>query len=154
LVNDIVLAGGFAVEDSYLAAIAVSEPIYYRESYQWEVEGQVAKHFGEQDNWEVNALFDLRWRSFPWNDYVKTSFAFGEGLSYASEVPLLEDLSEPETGSTRLLNYLLLEWTFAPPAEEQWAVVLRVHHRSGIFGWFDNVDGGSNVIAMGLKYAF
>ena len=75
-------------------------------------------------------------------------------MSYASEVPLLEDLSELETGSTRLLNYLLIEATFAPPKEEHWALVFRIHHRSGIFGVFDDVSGGSNVIALGIKYTF
>ena len=154
LVRDILLFGGFTVEDSYLAAIAVSEPVYYHERYQWEVEGQVVKHFGLQDHWEFNALIALRWKYFPWNKHVKTSFAVGDGLSYATEVPLLEDLDEPETGSTRLLNYLLIELTFAPPKEEHWAFVFRIHHRSGIFGVFDDVSGGSNVIALGIKYTF
>ncbi len=144
------------LEESSLVAVAYAEPFhrFWDDHGRWEWEVQGAKHWGGQTHWELNALLALRWRSFPWNQTVRTSFALGDGLSWASEVPALELSSHTNEGATQLLNYLLLEWTFGLPSAPDWDLALRIHHRSGIFGLFDGVDGGSNVLALGLKYRF
>ena len=54
----------------------------------------------------------------------------------------------------RLLNYILGEMTVAPPQVKDWSLVVRVHHRSGVFGLFDGVEGGSNVIGAGVKFHY
>jgi len=143
-------------EDSYLIAVAYDEVFhsFWDDHGRWEWEVQGVKHWGQQTHWELNALLILRWREFPWNETVRTSFALGEGLSWASEIPDPELESHTNEGATQLLNYLLLEWTFGLPSEPDWDLVLRIHHRSGIFGLFDGVDGGSNVLAVGVKYTF
>ena len=142
-------------ENSTFAALAVgkriSEPL---PSYQWEVEGQVGKHFREQSHWEFNIAAIVRWKRFPWNDFLRTSVAIGDGLSYATEVPPLELKSHTNTGATRLLNYLVIEMTVSPPQVKHWSIVGRIHHRSGIFGLFNNVSGGSNVLVLGIKFAY
>jgi len=144
------------LEDSNLVALAYAETFheFWQEHGAWEWEVQGAKHFGLQDHWELNALIDIRWRNFPWSDTLRTSLAIGEGLSWASEIPPLELESHTNEGATQLLNYLLLEWAFGLPREPAWDLVFRIHHRSGVFGLFDGVDGGSNVLAIGLKYVF
>ena len=62
--------------------------------------------------------------------HLPTTFAVGEGISYATEVPELE----PGEGASQWLNYLLFEVTFALPKYPEWAIVGRIHHRSGFFG--------------------
>ena len=120
---------------------------------QWERELQVARHFGDQDHWETNALLILRWTAFPWD--WRTSLALGEGVSWASEVPALEDeLLAAEGGSTRFLNYLLIELTTGLPFTERWNLVGRIHHRSGVFGLYDDVEEGSNFLTLGLRFEF
>lgn len=118
----------------------------------WEVEGQLVKHFGLQHHWETNGLVVARWHRFPWDRYLDTSFAIGEGLSYATKVPELEVARGQD--SARLLNYLLFELTLALPKYPNIQVVTLMHHRSGAFGLFSGVTGGSNFIGSGIKYLF
>ena len=88
--------------------------------------------------------------TFPWNDYVYTTFAVGEGVSYATAVPKLE--KELQDTTHQLQNYLMFELTLSPPQHREWAFVTRIHHRSALFGVYG--DGGSNVLAVGVKYRF
>ena len=137
-------------EDSYLALVALSRQIVALGKHaRLEVEGQVGKHIGAQKQWELNALVIARWVTFPWNAYLATTFAFGEGISYATELPKLE---EQEEGASQWLNYLLFELTFALPKHPEWALVARLHHRSGFWGAL--APNGSNAVGVGLKYRF
>jgi hypothetical protein len=141
--------------DSHLVVAAVSRAFEFDSpSHQWELEGQVGKHFGDQTHWELNGLAIYRWQRFPWNRLVRTTVAAGEGLSWATRVPPLEEASPTNEGAARLLNYILVEVTVAPPGDSDWSLVFRIHHRSGVFGLFEDVDGGSNIIAGGVKWRF
>jgi hypothetical protein len=123
-------------------------------SLRWELELQFVQHWGVQSHQETNAVLVARWRRFPWDHYVDTSLAFGEGLSYASRVPELEPRTDPGAAeSARLLNYLLMELEMGPPSSP-WRGFMRVHHRSGVGGLFGGVRGGSNFVALGLRYRF
>jgi hypothetical protein len=141
--------------DSHLAVAALSREFAFESpAHQWEIEGQAGRHFGDQTHWEFNVLAIYRWQRFPWDRFVRTTAAVGEGVSYATRVPPLEVASPTNEGAARLLNYILIELTFAPPAETDWSLVFRIHHRSGVYGLFGDVDGGSNVIAGGIKWRF
>jgi hypothetical protein len=135
--------------DSYVGVAALSWQFYrLGEHIRLEVEGQVAKHAGEQDHWELNAVAVARWVTFPWNAYLATTFAAGEGISYATKIPKLEE----KPGASQWLNYLLFEVTFALPTHPEWSVVGRIHHRSGYWGAL--APNSSNVVAVGIKYRF
>jgi len=137
----------------YFIALAVSRRIYsFTKNLDLELEGQGVKHMGNQHHWEFNGLFTLRWLTFPWNKYIDTTFAIGDGLSYATKTPKLE--AEQHDNTSLFLNYLMLELTFALPETPKWSLVVRLHHRSGIRGIFDDVEGASNALGMGLKYKF
>lgn len=139
--------------DSYVAALALGKGLKdYKHYLRLEGEGQVAKHWGEQDHFEFNALLGLRWLPFPWDRYLETSFAVGAGLSYATDEPEIE--VEKNGRTSRLLGYLMFELAVAVPQQPQWTLFARVHHRSGAYGLFDGVSGGSNVVGAGLRYAF
>ncbi|WP_373501163.1 hypothetical protein [Desulfococcus sp.] len=165
---------------SYMGALVVGKEIYrYKDLLDIEVEVQIAKYFNAyvfacdtedclaccpddlpsatQDHAEFNALFALRWLRFPWDRYVDTSFAVGEGFSYATRVPAVErDLHGELTGldpaTSKLLNYLMFEAAFGLPSYPKWDLIVRLHHRSGVFGLFNDVHGGSNAIGVGLRY--
>ncbi len=140
-------------EDSFFAALAVNrEFARTSSSLAWEAEGQMVKHFGQQDHFEYNALVVARWHRFPWGHRVPTTLAFGEGISWATRKPKLE--IENDKPVSQLLNYLLFELTLAPSPESPWYWSGRIHHRSGVFGLFNGVRGGSNFVAMGLGYRF
>ncbi|MEO0652237.1 MAG: hypothetical protein AAFZ65_16300 [Planctomycetota bacterium] len=156
LVDEILISQEVNTLDGYLAALAFAERFhtFADGDGQWEWEGQFAQHFGDQDHQEINALAVLRWNRFPWSESLRTSAAIGEGLSLATELPPLEAADEDNEGTNELLNYILLEATFGLPSTPNWDFVLRIHHRSGVFGLFDGVSGGSNVLAVGIKYTF
>ncbi|NSW85432.1 MAG: hypothetical protein HPY84_03825 [Syntrophobacteraceae bacterium] len=143
-------------EPSYLVAVAVGKEFARFGRYLgWELEGQVVKHFGFQDNMEFNGLLVARWLYFPWNCYLNTSLALGDGISYATQVPRVEHVNERWGRSEeKVLNYILIELALSLPDIPQWSFVTRVHHRSGIFGLLGDNVRGSNFLCLGLKYTF
>lgn len=147
------LYSGF--EDSYLVALALAKRVAsYRDKIDLELEGQTVKHFKDQDHWEFNGLAAIRWLPFPWDNYIDTSFAFGAGLSYATETPKVEKRRRGDDQTQSFLSYLMLELDFALPKSQHWSLFTRIHHRSGAFGLFSGVTGGSNAVAFGIKYRF
>jgi hypothetical protein len=138
---------------AYLVAGTVSRKYAERRdgALHLEAEGQIVYNFGAQDHWEFNAVpIIARWTRFPWSSRIKTSAAFGLGLSYATELPPVEVALEGE--SNELLIYWLAEFT-AGPRDAPWAVTARLHHRSVGYGLFGD-DGGMNAVGVGLRYVF
>lgn len=117
-----------------------------------EWEGQLVQHIGDQKHQEFNALAAARWLRFPWDKGLDTSAAFGIGLSYATDVPELEEQNHDD--AEKLLAYLLFEVEVAPPTWGDYSLVIRTHHRSGAFGLFNGVHGASNAVGLGVKYQF
>ena len=138
--------------DAYVAVAALSQEFgrFYDGRVSFEGEAQIGYNFGDQSHWETNVAMGPRWHTFPWSDAVATSVAFGLGLSLAGEVPEVE--IELEGESKELLVYWSMELTLGPPSSN-WAVSLRLHHRSGAFGLLAD-DGGMNAVALGARIAF
>jgi hypothetical protein len=124
---------------------------FFDDKLSCELEVQVGKYFGDQDHWEFNLpIIGFRWHRFPWDRYVATSFAWGIGPSYATEIPPIE--IETSGSSSRWLIYWYGELTLGPPAAA-WEALLRLHHRSDGFGTAAE-DGGSNAVCAGIRYRF
>jgi hypothetical protein len=137
--------------ESFLAGLAISHRIgRFDHRIDFEIEGQVVRHFGDQDHWEFNLPIVGRWKTFPWDEVVDTSLAFGIGPSYANEKPPAEVAIEGD--SHRWLVYWMAEIEAGPP-DGDWSAVIRIHHRSGAFGLVAD-EGGSNAIVIGLKQRF
>jgi len=131
---------------------ALSREVYrYKQYLSFEIEGQVGRHFGDDlSHWEFVGLGMGRWHPFPWDDIVDTSFAFGAGGSYYTEISEVE--KEDEDDAQRGLIYLAFELTFGLPDYPRWDLMLRMHHRSSAWGLVG--AGSSNYGCIGLKYAF
>ena len=137
--------------DSTLVGLAVSHGIGRSDRrFGFEIEGQVVRHFGDQDHWEFNFPIVGRWKAFPWDGVVDTSLAFGIGPSYASEKPKVEVTNKGD--SQRLLVYWMAEIEVGPP-DKGWSAIFRIHHRSGAFGLVAD-EGGSNAIVIGFRQRF
>lgn len=142
-------------EHSYFWVAALGKRLVsYQEKIDVEVEGQIVKHYGAQDHWEFNGLVTARWLPLPWDDYLDTSIAGGAGLSYANEIPKLEEERNGEGQTEKVLVYLMIELAFSLPEIPNWSLVTRIHHRSGAFGLFSGVTGSSNAWGFGIRYAF
>lgn len=153
LPEDIALLKPLDFEDATLVAASYGEVFAEPSpSYRWEWEAVVGSWIGDQDHQEVAGHVLFRWLDFFWDDWLDTSFGFGNGLSVANELPKLEASLHPDTGTKELLWFIAVEFEFAIPGAESFATFVRVHHRSGAFGTFDGVDGASNVLTLGLRY--
>jgi len=138
-------------DDTYIIVGALAYEFWrYQDYISFEAEGQLGKFFGQEHQGQINGLVIARWLKFPWDKYVDTSFAVGDGLSYNTEVSDVEKDDDEDAG--RWLNYLMFELTLGLPQYPRWDFVYRVHHRSGVTGLIG--DGGSNYPTIGFKYAF
>jgi hypothetical protein len=120
-----------------------------------EPEFGVAKRFGIMTAGEFWAALSFRWTAFPWNDVVKTTIALAEGASLATSVER-EERRESVPGHTGsvVLNFFSPEITFAPPSVSAYELFFRLHHRSGIFGLINNVEGGAQYETIGIRVHF
>jgi hypothetical protein len=120
----------------------------------FEAELGAGQRFGDMHATEVWAAIDFRWTYFPWNDYVKTTFAIVEGGNYASRIDP-EELRLSSTGKgSNFLNFCSPELTLALPALPNDELVLRYHHRSGIFGTINDVWSGASFAEVGYRHRF
>lgn len=104
--------------------------------------------------YEFDPYLNFRWKTFPWDHYVTTTFAIGDGLSYATSIPQREEHDSSNNNAKRLLNFLVLEATFAAPSHPDLQLVLRVNHRCGAWGLFGAGNLSSNAIGLGIRYLF
>jgi len=138
-------------DDTYIGVAALAREFWRYENWiSFEVEGQVGKYFGDEHQWQFSGLIIGRWHRFPWEEYVDTSFAVGDGLSYNTETSKIEKEDDEEAG--KWLNYLMFELTLGLPEYPRWDLVYRVHHRSSIGERIG--AGASNFAAVGIKYSF
>ena len=69
-------------DDTYIAVAALAREFWRYENWiSFEVEGQVGKYFGNEHQWQFNGLIIGRWHRFPWDKYLDTSIAVGDGFS-------------------------------------------------------------------------
>ncbi len=142
-------------ENSYVFVLSGGKEIgRYKDLIGLELEGQLGVHSGDQSHAEINGAFTIRWLKFPWDRYLDTSFAFGNGLSYAFRKPPLEKRESDDGDTSKVLYYILVEWAFALPQEPQWEFFLRAHHRSSVFGLIDGLFAASNFGGVGIRYRF
>ena len=137
---------------SYFASLAVAKDVLRFNRYLTvELEGQAIRHFGFQTHWEFTAAIIFRWLPFPWDKYVDTSFAFGDGVSAATDVPDVETDKIDEGSGQEFLNLVILEFDFTLPRWPRWSFVARLHHRSGAYGLLGEGEG-SNFAGFGIRY--
>lgn len=148
------ILGGFQTTHNgdNVGVLALAREIYKTDRFlSLELEGQVGKHFGTHNRqWEMVGLGIGRWRIFPWDDFIDTSFAFGAGLSYYNKLSKTELIKNEN--AQRLLGYLMMEVTLALPQFPNVNLVGRLHHRSGAKGVIGK--SGSNYLCGGLKISF
>lgn len=123
----------------------------------------------QDDGWGTTAFVKA---SYSWqlpSSSKHITFGLGEGLSYASVIPMSEQRDFARKGgaqSENLLNYV--EWTIDVPlrqfatfeplfhrsALEDLSVGFIVWHRSSIYGLLAETKGGVNYMGFGLEGRF
>jgi len=112
------------------------------------------KHHGLQHNVEFGAAYMLRTPDAALGE-LRVNAGLGVGLSHAFGTPTYEDgpADDPERRyKTQLLLLLEAEWRWGEASH--WALVTRIHHRSGMYGVIAPRFVGSNFVVAGLRYRF
>lgn len=148
--------------NSYIGVGGLSLPLSHKLFFiNFEAEGHIAKHTGEMNHWELNGMYMAR---IPNLFGLPISIAIGEGLSYATENPKMENQKKGLTKngwnfdrieSRQLLNYLAIELEYKlEDLPRVPRLFVRIHHRSGVFGLFCGPDPacGSNYFTYGIKF--
>ena len=113
-----------------------------------------AQRFGRQSATELWGALFLRYHGFPWDGTVVTTAAISTGLNWASTVTDVEqDRADDEEGS-RWMHFFSPEITFALPSRPNVELLLRFHHRSGVFGLVSDARGGAQYATVGLRLRF
>lgn len=113
----------------------------------------VAQRDGLSDATELWGAFYVRFDGFPWRDWLYMTVGASTGLNYASNISALERSKNNGDGS-KLLHFFSPEFTFAHPDHKDTSVFIRYHHRSGMFGVFNGVHGGSTAVTFGVRQHF
>lgn len=121
-----------------------------------EVEGGVATRFPDSHLTEGWAAAFVRFDGFPWKHVLYTSIGGSIGVNYVSSLPASElpTLAEPDRPTSKLLHYFSPEIAFALPDHRQHEMFVRLHHRSGVWGLFNGVHGGSDALVLGYRLRF
>ena len=142
------------LSSTYLAAVNIDYRLYGPRVVPIQFEGEVDfdKHFGEADEYEVVVAPVVRWTSFPWNRYLYTNVRVAAmGISYVTGVSAWERENSGNDRGSNLLQFGALEIAFAARKDSPGEFFFRVHHRSGIFGLINGVNGGSNYLSCGYR---
>ena len=117
----------------------------------------------QDDFWSFNAYVIAIGKGYsPWSGKLAFRYGFGLGVSYAQEVPIVEQIKQERKGenTNRLLNYL--EFTVDFPVDrlveskltKNCFLGMTVAHRSGIFATSDmlgSVAGGSDWVTLSYE---
>lgn len=119
-----------------------------------EPEFGIGKRFGKQWETEVWGAFFFRWRGFPWDDKLITTVAVSTGMNYATDISDVEQERARDGKGDQWMHFFSPEITFALPSHPDVELLLRLHHRSGVFGLVSDAWGGAQYATIGLRFRF
>ncbi|MCL4180290.1 MAG: hypothetical protein KJ072_21420 [Verrucomicrobia bacterium] len=100
---------------------------------------------------DYNGGIGFRWVDFPWDKWLDTTLFMGIGLSYSSEVYVVDRERHPNEDRSHLKFDWPIQFTFALPRWPQHQLVLFNDHQSGGHV-FD--EGGVNSFGIGYRFEF
>ncbi len=110
----------------------------------------IANEHERDDLWlQYNLGLTVRWKSFPWNEWLYTNLETGAGLTYSQYVIATERVRHPDRDRSHLEIYWPVQLLFALPKYHQHQLALFLHHHSG-GGTFHT--GGANNLGFGYRY--
>lgn len=137
-----------------LAGVALARRAGRLWHFDLEPEIGLARRWGLQDETEVWGAVFARYRGFPWDRRLLTTVAVSTGLNWASDISAVERARAHDGHGGQLMHYFAPEVTFALPSAPESELVLRFHHRSGVFGLVSDAIGGAQYLTVGLRLRF
>lgn len=139
-------------EETVIVGAASYNVVRFLRHFTLEAEIGLGHRFGTGANDTWVAAY-VRYDNFPWNHIIRTTVAASVGLNYIDKYPVSESY-DPTKPRAHLLHYFSPEITFALPNRPEHELVMRIHHRSGVFGLMKGVHGASDAFVMGYRYRF
>ncbi|WP_018954483.1 hypothetical protein [Thioalkalivibrio sulfidiphilus] len=157
--NDLVYEASYLTALSYLQPLPTPAPVQsvfdwlYLPGTQTGLEGILVKHFGLQENWEVDLAYFLQFRGWDLGP-ISARPGFAIGLSYAFGTPSYEDgpIDDPDR-RYKFQSFQAYEIEWSARQSARLALFTRVHHRSGIYGVIAPRRVGSNFVTAGIRFA-
>jgi len=98
---------------------------------------------------QYNGGFALRWKTFPWNEWLYTNLEMGVGLTYSQRVLTTERERHPDRDRSHLEIYWPVQLMLAHPRAREHQLVFFLHHHSGA-GILHT--GGANSLGFGYRF--
>lgn len=154
LFNNYKAPGEWQWDNSFIVTLSASRTlVQYGQYVSLDPEIGVGRYHGNAYGGEAWLAFYLRWRYFPWNDYVRTSVGVGMGPSLANNVALTPQGIRTING-VGVINFFSPELELALPTQPGIGLVVRFHHRSSIWGLIPDKTGDAQFWTAGLRIHF
>jgi hypothetical protein len=146
--------GTWQWDNSYLVSLSASRTLVrYGKYFSIDPEIGFAKRFGDASGIEGWFSVYVRWRYFPWSDYVRTSIGVGIGPSVASNVTVVTGHVWNKSG-VGVANYFSPELELGIPSIPSIGLVVRFHHRSNVWGLFPDTSDEAQYWTFGFRAHF
>lgn len=154
------------VAGTNLAGLTVGKLFKSGDRVEWWGKASLYRHIEEprqEDFWSYNAYMIIMGKGYsPWSRELLFRWGFGLGVSYAQEIPIVEQIKQERKGekTNRLLNYLEFQVDFPigrlikSEFTRDCFIGMTVAHRSGIFATSDilgSVNGGSDWVNLSYE---
>ena len=151
---------GGDLREEYLFGIGLNKRFYKNGPFALEFEADWFRHIASKQKGgaqQPNPFAETSAQSF-WEGVIGVgarlwlqpwlNIGFIEGVSYKTSTSNYERTNRDK--HSKLLNYLGAE--IEAVVSKKLSLVARIHHRSGAFGTFGGVKGGSNAYLIGFRY--
>lgn len=147
-------AATVAVDRVVVPRFAIPLPGFTLRGNSLDLEAQFLKHFGREHSAEVSAAAVLRSGQFGVIGRTSANVAWGNGFSYAIDAPNYELGRNGVRGvdTIHLQYHMAFKAEVTSGAAPHLHYVLRLHHRSGIYGLISPSRTGSNYLGLGLRF--
>ena len=143
------------VDDDKIIATTVSRVTWeFWRHWTMEPEFGIGQRYGRQSATELWGALYFRYHGFPWDRYLLTTMAVSTGMNWASEVSDVEQERARDGDGSQWMHFFSPEVTFALPSRPNTELLIRVHHRSGVFGLVSDAWGGAQYATVGLRFRF
>jgi len=142
-----IIQGHFSVDGTMLGLAYDRQLADLGAGFVIEAEAQATHFFMNPSYSTVAAGLGVRYDTSRWTGQA-SSFAFYTGPSYADAATRDNDESK------HFLEYVSLEFALENISSSQWDGVVRMYHRSGAFGLYQNNTDIGSVLGVGIRRRF
>ena len=148
--------GGWTYKNDHLVATAISRDTaqFFNGHLHLEPEIGIGQRYGAQDETEFWGALFFRYEGFPWDRWLVTTVAASTGLNYSTGVSQVEKDRARDGNGSQLMHFFAPEITFARPRHPDIELLVRFHHRSGVFGLVSDAWGGAQYATLGVRVRF